>query len=102
LRDGRGLVRNWWGCAVTSDPSDAETILNALDFDTNWLLEESNKNPLQFFAQAERLYSIMNRIQLVTSRFARVCNDNKDEFDLDLVVMKALRESDQQWKDAGR
>lgn len=87
---------------MTSDPSDAETILNALDFDTNWLLEESNKNPLQFFAQAERLYSIMNRIQLVTSRFARVGNDNKDEFDLDLVVMKALRESDQQWKDAGR
>ena len=40
-----------------SDPTDAETILSALDFDTNWLIEESNKNPLQFFAQAERLYS---------------------------------------------
>ncbi|WP_425909020.1 hypothetical protein [Nitrobacter sp. TKz-YC02] len=78
---------------MSDDPSDAETILNALDFDTNWLLEESNKNPLQFFAQAERLYSIMNRMQLVTSRFARVCNDNKDEFERDLDVLREVLES---------
>ena len=85
-----------------SDPTDAETILSALDFDTNWLIEESNKNPLQFFAQAERLYSIMNKMQFVTSRFARVCNDNKDELDRDIAVMKAVRDSDPQWKDAGQ
>ena len=28
--------------------------------------------------------------------------DNKDEVELDILVMKALRESDKQWKDAGR
>ena len=85
-----------------SDPSDADTILSALDFDTNWLLEESNKNPLQFFEHAERLYSIMNKVQFVTSRVAHVYNDNKDELDRDIAVMKAVRDSDPQWKDAGR
>jgi hypothetical protein len=84
-----------------SDPSEADTILSALDFDTNWLLEESNKNPLQFFEHADRLYSIMNKVQLVTGRFARVCNDNKDEVDRDIAVMKAIRESDPQWKGGG-
>lgn len=87
---------------MTSDPSDADTVLSALDFDVNWLLELSNANPAQFVGREERLYSIMNRIQLVTSRFARVYNDNKNEFDLDLIVMEALRESDKQWKDAGQ
>ena len=50
---------------MTSDPSDADTVLSALDFDVNWLLELSNANPAQFVGREERLYSIMNRIQLV-------------------------------------
>ena len=78
---------------MTNDPTDAETILSALDFDTNWLLEESNKNPLQFFAHAERLYSIMNRMQFVTSRFAHVYNDNKDEYERDLDVLREVLKS---------
>lgn len=57
---------------MTKDPTEAETILFALDFDTNWLLEESNKNPEQFIGHEEQLYSIMNKLQFVTSRFARV------------------------------
>ena len=62
---------------MTQDPSDAETILSALDFDTNWLIEESNKNPLQFIGHEAWLYSIMNRIQFVVSRYDRVYNDNQ-------------------------
>jgi hypothetical protein len=38
----------------------------------------------------------------VPSAYERACNDNHDETELDIIVMKALRESDQQWKDAGR
>lgn len=62
---------------MTKDPTDAETVLNALDFDTNWLIEESNKNPLQFIGHEAWLYSIMNRIQFVVSRYDRVYNDNR-------------------------
>lgn len=61
---------------MTKNPTDVETVLNALDFDTNWLIEESNRNPLQFMGHEAWLYSIMNRIQFVASRFSRVYNDN--------------------------
>lgn len=76
---------------MTRDPTDAEAILNALDWNANWLIEASNADPLQFLGQEERLYSIMNRMQLVTSRFARVYNDNKypdPEFERDLDVLR--------------
>lgn len=76
---------------MTKNPTDAEAILSALDFDTNWLIEVSNADPLQFIGQEERLYSIMNKIQLVTSRFARIYNDNRTcdpEFDRDIAVMR--------------
>jgi hypothetical protein len=56
-------------------PTDAAVVISSLDFDTNWLLELSNADPAQFMDHAERLYSIMNRMQLVTSRFAKVCNE---------------------------
>jgi hypothetical protein len=58
------------------NPSDASSAVSSLDFDTNWLLEISNETPEQVMPHIERIYSIMNRMQLVTSRFARVCNDN--------------------------
>ena len=80
--------------------TEAQVILSALKFDMHWLLEESNANPSQFAPHAEQLYSLMNIMQLVTSRFARVCNDNKDELDRDIAVMKAVRNSDPQWRDA--
>ena len=69
------------------NPSDASVVLNALEFDTNWLLELSNADPAQFLDQAERLYSIINRMQLVASRFAKVCNDN------DYGSLAAVREA---------
>ena len=56
--------------------TEAQTILSALKHDMHWLLEESNANPSQFAPHAEQLYSLMNIMQLVTSRFAMVCNDN--------------------------
>lgn len=86
---------------MTSDPSDADAILSALDFDTNWLIEASNADPLQFLGREERLYAIMNKMQFVTSRFAHVHHDNKD-LDREIAVMKAIRDSDPQWKDASR
>lgn len=56
--------------------TEAQTILSALKHDLHWLLEESNANPAQFAPHADELYSCMNIMQLVTSRFALVCNDN--------------------------
>jgi hypothetical protein len=56
--------------------TEAQAILSALKHDMHWLLEESNANPSQFAPHAEQLYSLMNIMQLVTSRFAMVCNDN--------------------------
>jgi hypothetical protein len=52
--------------------SDAEAVLTALRFDTKWLLELSNSDPASFVGHEAELYSIMNMVQLVTSRFARV------------------------------
>lgn len=79
---------------MQAEPSDADTVLSALEFDTNWLLELSNVDPTQFVGCEERLYSIMNRMQLVTSRFARVCSDNTDhEYDRDLDVIREVLKS---------
>lgn len=73
---------------------DAQAILCALKFDLHWLLEESNRQPAQFFSYAEELYSLMNIMQLVTSRLARVCNDNRTEFDRDLDVIREVLDSE--------
>jgi hypothetical protein len=75
------------------NPTDAASVLSALEFDTNWLLELSNADPAQFLDHADRLYSIMNRMQLVTSRFARVCNDTTPEYERDLAVLREVLES---------
>lgn len=71
--------------------TEAQAILSALKHDMHWLLEESNVNPAQFAPHAEQLYSLMNIMQLVTSRFVRVCNDNKrdPEYERDLAVLRA-------------
>ena len=61
------------------DPTDASAAVSSLDFDTNWLLEISNETPEQVMPHIERIYSIMNRMQLVASRFARVCNDTREQ-----------------------
>ena len=71
--------------------TEAQAILSALKHDMHWLLEESNANPAQFTQHAEQLYSLMNIMQLVTSRFARVCNDNNKtdpEYERDLAVLR--------------
>ena len=76
---------------MTKDPTDAEAILSSLDHATNWLIETSNKNPLQFLGHEEWLYSIMNRMQFVASRFSRVYNDNKSpdpDYERDLDVLR--------------
>ena len=52
--------------------SDTDAVLSALKFDTTWLLELSNKDPASFIGREEQLYSILNAMQLVTSRFAKV------------------------------
>ncbi len=71
--------------------TEAQAILSALKHDMHWLLEESNANPSQFAPHAEQLYSLMNIMQLVTSRFAKVCNDNRSDADTerDLAVLRA-------------
>jgi hypothetical protein len=84
---------------MTDKPLNADTILSALDFDSDWLIEISNADPLQFIGKEDRLYSIMNKIQFVTSRFARV---PLDEFEHDIEVMRRVRDSDPQWRDAIR
>ena len=71
--------------------TEAQAILSALKHDMHWLLEESNANPSQFAPHAEQLYSLMNIMQLVTSRFARVCNDNNKtdpEYERALAVLR--------------
>ena len=56
--------------------TSADNAIAALKFDAHWLLELSNADPASVARRIDELYSIMNIIQLVTSRFARVCNDN--------------------------
>lgn len=80
---------------MTPEPTDVEAALNALDHTANWLIEASNADPLQFIGHEERLYWIMNKIQFVTSRFARVYNDNKSdpEYERDLDVIREVLKS---------
>jgi hypothetical protein len=54
------------------DPSDTDAVLSALKFDTTWLLELSNNDAASFVGREAELYSILNAMQLVTSRFAKV------------------------------
>ena len=60
------------GNFTAPEPSDTDAVLSALKFDTAWLLELSNKDPASFVGREEHLYSILNAMQLVTSRFAKV------------------------------
>ena len=57
----------------------ADNAIAALKFDAHWLLELSNADPASVARRIDELYSIMNIIQLVTSRFARVCNDTREQ-----------------------
>lgn len=52
--------------------TDTDAVLSSLRHDTKWLLELSNADPASFQGREEELYSIMNAIQFVTSRFAPV------------------------------
>lgn len=54
------------------DPSDIDAVLSGLRFNAKWLLELSNEKPEAFTGREEELYAIMNHIQFVTSRFAKV------------------------------
>lgn len=58
----------------TATPSDTDTdaVLASLRHDTKWLLELSNADPASFQGREEELYSVLNAMQLVTSRFASV------------------------------
>jgi hypothetical protein len=75
------------------NPTDAAVVMSSLKFDVHWLLELSNADPLQFTNRAEELYSLMNVLQLVTSRFAHVCNDNQDGYERDLDVLREVLKS---------
>lgn len=57
---------------LSEEPSDTDAVLSALRHDAKWLIELSNADPKSFVGREEELYSIMNALQLVTSRFARV------------------------------
>lgn len=74
-------------------PTDAAVVLSALKFDMHWLLELSNADPTQFSDRAAELYSLMNIMQLVTSRFVNVCNDTTPEYERDLDVIREVLES---------
>ncbi len=57
---------------LEDDPSDTEAVLSSLAHDAKWLIEISNNDPASFVGREGELYSIMNALQLVTSRFSRV------------------------------
>lgn len=57
---------------LSEEPSDTDAVLSALNFDAKWLIELSNDYPRSFIGREAELYSIMNALQLVTSRFAKV------------------------------
>jgi len=57
---------------LSEEPSDTDAVLSALHHDTTWLLEISNADPKSFIGREQELYSILNAMQLVASRFARV------------------------------
>lgn len=57
---------------ISEEPSDTDAVLSALKFDTTWLLEISNKDPASFVGREAELYSVLNAMQLVTSRFSKV------------------------------
>lgn len=57
---------------LSEEPSDTDAVLSALKFNATWLLEISNSDPRSFVGREQELYSILNVMQLVTSRFAKV------------------------------
>jgi hypothetical protein len=57
---------------LSEEPSDTDAVLSSLHHDATWLIELSNKDPRSFVGREAELYSIMNALQLVTSRFAKV------------------------------
>lgn len=57
---------------ISQEPSDTDAVLSSLHHDTTWLLELSNADPQSFVGREAELYLIMNAMQLVTGRFARV------------------------------
>lgn len=54
------------------DPSDIDAVLSGLRFNVKWLVELSNETPAAFIGREEELYAIMNHMQFVTGRFAKV------------------------------
>lgn len=54
------------------DPSDIDAVLSGLKFNAKWLIELSNEAPSAFIGREVELYEIMNAVQLVTGRFAKV------------------------------
>jgi len=56
---------------MSEEPSDTDAVLSSLLFDCNWLIELSNEQPDSFIGREAELYSAMNALQLVTSRFVR-------------------------------
>ncbi|MDE5451299.1 hypothetical protein GWE18_00210 [Bradyrhizobium sp. CSA112] len=57
---------------LSEEPSDTDAVLSSLRHDATWLLELSNADPRSFVGREQELYSILNVMQLVTSRFAKV------------------------------
>ncbi len=69
-----GDVADPYGELEEARPTDTDTdaVLSSLKHDASWLIEISNSDPRSFVGREQELYSILNALQLVTSRFARV------------------------------
>jgi hypothetical protein len=53
----------------SQEPSDADAVLSSLKHDTEWLLSISNAEPASLRGREQELYSILNIMQWVASRF---------------------------------
>jgi hypothetical protein len=56
---------------ISEEPSDTDAVLSSIKHDMGWLIELSNNDPNSFIGREAELYSAMNALQLVTSRFVR-------------------------------
>lgn len=57
---------------ISEEPSDTDAVLSSLAHDCRWLIELSNEQPDSFIGREAELYSAMNALQLITSRFSPV------------------------------
>ena len=72
---------------MSIEPSDTDAAMNGLHANLSWLLELSNSDPASFSGQEGHLYSALNILQLITSRFSdRVAPLKRPDRQLDATL----------------